>query len=92
MVSCREALELMGKYVDGELGVWTRWRLRLHVWICRICRRYLSSYRTTIRIAKSTREGVADATDDQVPDRWVGSILEEVRRRRLHIVTDILDS
>jgi len=80
-VNCREALEIMGEHVDGELGVWTRWRLRLHVWICRICHRYLSSYRATIRIAKSTRHGPVHATDDQFPDALAHSILESVRRR-----------
>jgi putative zinc finger protein len=81
MVNCREALELMGEYVDGELGIWSRWRLRLHLWICRICRRYLSSYRATIRIAKSTREGLVDDVDDQIPDALTAQFLKAARRR-----------
>jgi hypothetical protein len=80
-VNCREALELMGEYVDGDPGLWNRWRLRLHLWICRICRRYLSSYRATIRIAKSTRDGRADSVDDEIPDSLIASILEATRRR-----------
>jgi hypothetical protein len=81
LVNCWEALELMGEYIDCEFGVWTRWRFRLHVWICRICRHYPSSYRATIRIAKSTRDGLGDAADDQIPNALIDSILEAARRR-----------
>jgi hypothetical protein len=80
-VNCRKALELMAKYADADLGVWIRWRLRIHVWICRNCRRYLSSYRATIRIAKSTRDKLADAANERIPKALITSILDETGRR-----------
>jgi hypothetical protein len=81
LVNCREALELMGEYVDGVPGLWNRRRLQLHIWICGICRRYLSSYRATIRIAKATRDGRVDSVDDQIPDSLIESILEATPER-----------
>lgn len=70
----------MGEYADGELGVWSRCRLRLHVWICRNCRRYLSSYRAAIRIAKSMRGGCADVTDEPIPETLAETILRSARQ------------
>jgi len=78
-VNCREALDLMGEYADGELSVWSRCRLRLHLWICRNCRRYLASYRALIRIAKSVRAGSVTVTDEPIPDKLVASILKSAR-------------
>lgn len=80
-MNCREALELMAEYADDDLGIWSRWRLRIHVWICRNCRRYLSSYRATIRIAKSTRDEFAGSANDRIPDALITSILDGTGRR-----------
>lgn len=71
----------MAEYADDDLGVCNRWRLRIHVWICGNCRRYLSSYRATIRIAKSTRDKLAGAANDRIPDALIMSILDERGRR-----------
>jgi Putative zinc-finger len=75
-VNCQKALELMGEHVDDNLGFRDRWRLRLHIWICRICRRYLSSYRSAIRIAKSIDAGRSDSRNERIPDSLVTSILD----------------
>jgi hypothetical protein len=79
-VTCRQALELMGELVDNDLDRRHRLRVRLHLLICRHCRRYLSSYRMTLRAGKSAfraREGV----EDEIPDAQVAAILEAVRGR-----------
>lgn len=80
-MNCREVLELMGEYADGDLGVWSRCRLRLHLWICRNCRRYLSSYRAVIRIAKSVRGGTVHAVDEPIPKTLAESILHSARHQ-----------
>ena len=38
--SCKEAMELQSRAVDGELGVGKRMLVAIHVMMCRVCRRY----------------------------------------------------
>jgi hypothetical protein len=80
-VNCQEALELMGDHVDETLGVWDRWRLRIHLVVCRACRRYLASYRAAIRLAKSVGFENANIRDDPISDAHVASILKATRRQ-----------
>lgn len=75
-MNCQEALNLLGEHVDGQLGVGDRWRLQLHLWICRLCRRYLSSYRVTVQAAKSARGEEEDIANQQIPDALIASILD----------------
>ena len=80
-VKCQQALELFGEFVDDELARNNRLRLRLHLLICRHCRRYLSSYRATIQAEKGAfraREG--SGADEEIPDEQVAAILNAVRQ------------
>jgi hypothetical protein len=51
-MTCQQATDRMDDYASQDLGPGDRWRLTVHLWCCRNCRRYLSSYNTTVRIAK----------------------------------------
>lgn len=59
-MNCREAVELLGDEVDGSLGLLQRWQLRLHVWMCRHCRNYFWSYKTTLRAEKAALSELPD--------------------------------
>jgi anti-sigma factor RsiW len=74
IVNCREALEHFGQYVDGESTSRERWRLRLHLWICGHCRKYLRSYRTTIEAERAAFKA-NDGASPEVPDELVRKIL-----------------
>ena len=57
-MNCREVLDLLDDCADPAARARMSWRLRVHLWICRQCRRYLSTYRATIRLEKAAfREG-----------------------------------
>ncbi len=73
-MNCREALEHFGQHVDGELTPLERWRLRLHLWICGHCRKYLRSYRTTVEAEKAAFKA-DDGTSAEVPEALVKRIL-----------------
>jgi hypothetical protein len=73
-VNCREALEHFGQYVDDESTSRERWRLRLHLWICGHCRKYLRSYRTTIEAERAAFKA-NDGASPEVPDELVRKIL-----------------
>lgn len=45
MLSCRELAESASAYLDGELPAWRRLMVRLHVWMCAHCRRYVEQVR-----------------------------------------------
>jgi hypothetical protein len=53
IVKCREAIEIFGDHVEGRLRPLQRWRLRIHLWMCRNCRNYLFSYITAVRTVKT---------------------------------------
>jgi hypothetical protein len=77
IVNCREALEHFGQHVDGELTSLERWRLRLHLWICGNCRKYLRSYRTTVeaeRAAFKTDDGVSPEVSDELVKRILSDV------------------
>jgi hypothetical protein len=71
-MSCRDTLDHFDDYLDDNLGVWSRVRVRVHLWICRNCRRYLASYRVTVRLVRRVC-GEEPAAD--VPETLVASIL-----------------
>ena len=78
-MNCREALELLDASLDDDPGAQGGWRLALHLWCCRHCRRYFSSYRTTLRLE---RAAFCDPVEDSptVPDELVAEILAQMRK------------
>jgi len=81
-VNCREAVEHFGDHVDGNLSAMQRWRLRVHLWICGNCRKYLRSYKTTLRAEKAA---YGDASDDLRPvatEELIQSILSTAKGTR----------
>jgi len=78
-VNCREALEHFHDHVEGQLSPFQRWRLRLHLWICGNCRKYLRSYRTTVEAEKAAFSDSTDAAAAKIPDDLVASILSAAK-------------
>ena len=74
IVNCREALDHFGEYLDGELTSTQRWRLRLHLWICGQCRKYLRSYRATVEAERAAFKATTGLSP-WVPDELVKTIL-----------------
>jgi anti-sigma factor RsiW len=76
-MNCKHLLENLDDYADGKLSGWPRWRVRLHLWICRNCRRYLQTYKATIRLA---RRAFGDSSSADAPEDLVQSILSARRQ------------
>jgi predicted anti-sigma-YlaC factor YlaD len=74
-MSCQEVTELLADYLDGQLPLRQRIVFRLHLLMCRDCRRYLGSYAATIRLTRAL--GANSAVDDcaPVPEELVRAIL-----------------
>lgn len=73
-LTCRDAVALMGAYLDGELDAADRSRLELHLADCPHCSEHLAQLRTTVSALGSYDLGELDegAVDDLVElyRRW----------------------
>ena len=50
-MTCKEAIERLADYLDGELTAELLERLETHLEICAPCRAYLATYRRTAELA-----------------------------------------
>lgn len=73
MITCRELIDFLMSYVDGELPPEQRAEFDRHLDACAACRRYLDSYRQTIRLAKGLKQDAPAPPD--VPEELVQAIL-----------------
>ena len=80
-MNCRDALELLGETLADDPGSPVGWRLKLHLWCCRNCRRYFSSYQTTLRLERAAFDDPLEETPT-VPEDLVAEILAEMGKGR----------
>jgi anti-sigma factor (TIGR02949 family) len=73
-LTCRELLDFLMAYLDGELGSRERERFDRHLEVCPDCVRYLETYRETIRLERLCREPDAPVPGD-VPEELVRAVL-----------------
>jgi len=77
LLTCRELLDFIAEYLDGELAAEARADFERHLSLCPACVDYLAGYRETIRLGKQACEPEAELPAD-VPQELVAAIL---RRR-----------
>jgi anti-sigma factor (TIGR02949 family) len=71
---CRDAVQFLLQYLDGELPADQRARFELHLRSCPPCVDYLESYRETIRLGKACSEQEAP-----LPEKLREGILRALR-------------
>jgi anti-sigma factor RsiW len=74
LLTCRELIEFLGAYLDGELAAEQRAAFDLHLSRCRACVDYLTGYREAIRLGKQACDPQAELPAD-VPSELVDAIL-----------------
>lgn len=75
MITCREVLDFLMSYLDGELATGPRAEFEKHLALCPPCVAYLESYRATIRLGKSACAEADAPAVGQVPEELVKAIL-----------------
>lgn len=75
MVRCRDMVELLGEYLDGELDRATAEALRARLADCRECTAFLNTYRGTVRLARRLRE-------EQIPQQLRERLLTFLRQQK----------
>jgi anti-sigma factor RsiW len=68
VLTCREVLDFLMAYVDGELSADEVARFEKHLAVCPSCVNYLASYRATIRAGKAAMRGPGTSLDKLPPD------------------------
>jgi len=56
MMSCRDVAELASAHLDGQLSTGQRVRIRMHLAMCRHCRRLVRQLRATVRALAGVRD------------------------------------
>jgi anti-sigma factor RsiW len=81
MITCRELVDFLMSYLDGELPEAKRADFEAHLADCPDCERYLSSYRDTVRLGKAAFRDLDDeALVEGMPERLVQAILATVKK------------
>lgn len=72
-MNCREIIEFLLEYLDGELSSGTKADFERHLAVCESCVAYLATYRETIRVSR-----LASAEDllDEAPEELIEAILQ----------------
>ncbi|MDX2484536.1 MAG: zf-HC2 domain-containing protein [Pseudodonghicola sp.] len=70
MLTCRDLSHQADAFLDGELGLWDRLRIRLHLSMCNGCARFMGQMRTTRSLVRA--EAVVAETGE---DARIDSIL-----------------
>jgi anti-sigma factor RsiW len=74
-VTCREFADFMMDYLSGELSTESRAAFKYHLSLCANCRRYLASYRETVKLGKRAFEDADTDVPLEVPEELVKAIL-----------------
>lgn len=68
MLNCRDVTEQVTEYLEGKLSWQARWQFRLHLAMCRFCRRYVEQFRLTIQAVRRMGPGAPSESDRATPD------------------------
>ena len=79
-MTCRELVDFLGAYVDGELSDDVRRRFEEHLTACSECAGYLESYRETMERAKDAFPYPDEPVPAGVPERLVKALLAARRK------------
>ncbi|EKF61015.1 putative transmembrane anti-sigma factor [Agrobacterium albertimagni AOL15] len=74
MFRCSEVAERASLLIDGELGLWPRLNIRLHLAMCRGCRAFVEQMRITRDLAV-----LAGAAEDPLPSAEIQAALAKRR-------------
>lgn len=68
MLSCHDIQKIASDYIDKRLSITQRIKVRLHIFICHDCNRFIKQLRATISVLQRlpANEPSADVVDAQV--------------------------
>jgi anti-sigma factor RsiW len=78
-MNCREFVDFLMSYLDGELDETVRAVFDAHLGGCRACRAYMDDYVKTIELERSACADAEGPVPEDVPAELVRAILEARR-------------
>lgn len=85
ILTCREVVELLADDLDQALPLSLEMKLKLHLFLCRSCRRFRRTYRKTVTIVHALRRAEDRLDPGILPDELVRRII--LRRQAAGIRT-----
>lgn len=82
-MNCREFVDFIRAWRDGELPDQTARQFRQHLGQCAPCEKYLHEYGEVIALAKGAFSKPEDEVPEEVPERLVDAVMAAVRRRKI---------
>jgi len=79
-MTCRELIDFLGAYLDGELSDEVRRRFGEHLAACPECSAYLETYRATVKLTKGAFRDPDGPVPADVPEDLVKAILAARRK------------
>lgn len=62
MLTCKHASELISQSLDRRLTMWERWSLKLHLLICRFCKRFANQL---MQLKLAVRQQIMTVENDE---------------------------
>ena len=78
--NCREAMELQSRALDENLGFGKRLLLKMHLFICRICRRYGKQLECVRDITRESTEKAQFEQTQPMPEEVKARIRENLKK------------
>lgn len=75
-ITCKELIEFIADYLDGELAADARHEFERHLKVCPSCVAYLESYKATVALGKEVVRASEDPASGVVPEGLVRAIRE----------------
>lgn len=74
-MTCREVIDFLMAYVDGELAADVRSEFERHLAVCQPCVDYLASYRRTLELERQAFPPRDQETAPPIPEDLIRAIL-----------------
>jgi anti-sigma factor RsiW len=81
-MTCREVIDFLAGYLDGDLPPEQRVAFDEHLTVCPFCRNYLASYRKTIELEKQAFAASDAPPDESLPAELIQAV-QNARRNSL---------
>lgn len=75
-ITCREVLDFLMAYLDGELTPDQKREFERHLSACPSCVNYLHSYQATVRLGKAALQPLEEPATGTVPEGLLRAIRE----------------
>lgn len=75
-ITCKQLIEFIAEYLDGELPAEVRGEFERHLKVCPSCVAYLDGYRKTIEIGKQALHPCDEPASGSVPEGLVRAVRE----------------